>query len=156
NRDNVDLGRDHTMIWESGPWKRDIARRVARLKRRQRQRRWLEASLASVEQDIFSLAYAVRKLIEAGKVSDEVEAEPLSALEYHPLGRTVDIMNWHKLDELYDLETHKDKRITLRDFCNQIIHSFIFLPSMGESGGLDGFFVASDRTKDRRLPHFKV
>lgn len=65
-------------------------------------------------------------------------------------------MNWHKLDELYDLSAGREASIGLRDFCNQIVHSFVFVLSIAASGGLQGFFVASDREKSQGLLYFDI
>ena len=144
------------LIWESGPWKRYLARCVNGLRRRRQQRRWTEASCAAIERDIFLSAYAVRKLLDAGKVSDEVESGPLRAVAHPPRGCTADVMNWHRIDDLYDLSTHTEVDLSLRDFCNQVVHSFVFSLSIAASGGLAGFFVASDREKERRLLYFSI
>lgn len=144
------------MIWDSRPWKRNLARCVDTLRRRKQQRRWTEASCIAVERDIFLSAYAVRKLLEAGKISDEVESDSLRAVAHLPRGRTVDVMNWNRIDELYDLSTHTEVNLSLRDFCNQVVHSFVFVLSFAAPGGLEGFFVASDREKERRLLHFPI
>jgi hypothetical protein len=130
------------MILDSWVWKRDLARRGDVLQKRIQQQRWTEASCANVERDIFLSAYVVRKLLEA---------------EYYLRKEcTVDIMNWHKLDELYDLSSGTETVVNIREYCNQIIHSFVFSLSFSESGGLDGFFVASDREKDRRLLYLNI
>jgi hypothetical protein len=145
------------MILDSWVWKRDLARRGDVLQKRIQQQRWTEASCANVERDIFLSAYVVRKLLEAGKISDEVESTSLRAVEYYLRKEcTVDIMNWHKLDELYDLSSGTETVVNIREYCNQIIHSFVFSLSFSESGGLDGFFVASDREKDRRLLYLNI
>ena len=132
-----------------------------------------------MERDVFLSAYTVRKLMEADKLSDELESSSLRALKYLPRDRTVDIinagtplnesgpmnlprdrtvdiMNWHKIDELYDISSHVVVSVGLRQFCNQVVHSFVFSLSMTARGGLDGFFVASDHTKDRQLLYFSI
>lgn len=145
------------MIWESWPWKRELLKRAASLDSRKRQRRWSDASCARVEQDIFLSAYVIRKLLDAKKISDEVESLCLRALTHQPLSRPVDIMNWDKIDRLYDLSHCAKASVSLREFCNQIVHSFVFLPCFdGDSGGLSGIFVSSDREKERRLLHFNL
>ena len=146
------------MIWESGPWKRDLLRRAHTLCRRRKQRRWVEASFASVEQDIFLSAYAIRKLLDAYKISDEVESASLVATAYEKRQSwPVDIQNAHKPNELYDLARDGvEVNLSLRQFCNQVIHSFIFFVEREEWGGLTGFYVASDREKESRVLHFDL
>jgi len=145
------------MIWESGPWKHEIERCVDRLQRRKSQKRWTETSMARLERDIFYVAYAVRKLIDSAKLSDEVESIEVEATAYPLLGEYVDVMNWHKLNELYDLSEGRPRAIPLREFCNQIIHSFVFLPLFAEQqSGLLGLFVASDYQKDQEVLCFGI
>lgn len=114
-----------------------------------------EASLAAVEQDVFLAAYAIRKLIESQKISDEVESMTLRAAAFAPRGEPVDVMNWFKLERVYDLDASTPVDASLRDWCNQVVHSFVFVADV-DATGLTGFFIASDRAKDKRLLHFTV
>jgi hypothetical protein len=115
------------MIWDSSPWKRDIARRADALRRRKDQKRWSEASMARVEQDIFLSAFAVRKLIESFKISDEVESRSIRAKGYKRRSGAADVMNWHRIDQLCELDNAGWRTVSLKDFCNQIIHSYMFV-----------------------------
>ena len=137
------------MIWESAPWKIDVAKRVGRVRRRSHQRRSTESSLLRIEQDVFNIAYSIRKLLEAKKMSDEAETVTIAAVEY-PLrdGTLPDVLNWQKLEELYDLDAPSTAAMTLRELCNQLIHSFVSIRDMGVNAG---FFVASDRARKRSV-----
>ena len=83
------------MIWDSGPWKAEVARLAGLIRKRAVQKRWTEATGAKFEQEIFYMAYAIRKLIEAKKLSDELEARTINVVEYPPTGKAVDLLNWH-------------------------------------------------------------
>ena len=62
-----------------------------------------------------------------------------------------------QLDELYDLSNGAGKAIPLEDWCNQIIHSFIFIPSFDDhTRQLDGLFVSSGRQKPKGLFYVRV
>lgn len=143
------------MIWESWPWKKDLERRSAALNKRINQTRWLESSLANVEQDVFLSAYIIRKLLDAKKLSDEVESIALHAKYSIRTGRVPDIMNWHRFEEFYDLAHPTAVDVCLRDFCDQIIHSFVFMVA-ASSPGLEGFYVASDRERWLGLYYFDI
>lgn len=143
------------MIWESWPWKKDLERRSVALSKRTNQRRWPEASLANVEQDVFLSAYIIRKLLDAKKLSDEVESIALHARRSIRTGQAPDIMNWHRLDEFYDLVHAAAVDICLRGFCDQIIHSFVFVV-VASAPGLEGFYVASDRERSSGLFYFDI
>lgn len=111
--------------------------------------------MAKLEVDTFVAAYAIRKLIEAKKVSDETEALRIRARAHALAKGPVDHWNWHKIDELYDLDRSKAVDVALLSFCNQVIHSFVFM-AVTDDEGLEGFFVASDRERRNRLLHFAL
>jgi len=63
------------MIDDSIPWKEDLLRVADTLERRKNQARWMARTSFLVERDTMTAAYAVRKLIQAHKVSDELRRE---------------------------------------------------------------------------------
>ncbi len=144
------------MIYESYPWKRFLCRQSEILCRRKLQRRWSESSLACVERELFVSAYAVRKLLDSRKLSDELESTQVGVTRHSWNGRVVDFMSRHDLDECYDLEVGRPVEIGIRTVCNQIVHSFVFVFSFGDDNGLDGFYVASDRSKHTCVYHVAI
>ncbi|MBZ0122125.1 MAG: hypothetical protein K8H88_34345 [Sandaracinaceae bacterium] len=138
------------MIYESHYWKDDLLKRADSLAKRANQRRWPDASLAKIEQDVMLIAYSTRKLMEAGKLSNQTAATAVPVSSYAAIGKPVHRMNWHRLDELYDVANPSATSISVKDLCNQIIHSYVFVVSAGENG-LEGFLVASDRDRNKRL-----
>lgn len=140
------------MIWDSLPWKQEIERRASSLRRRKKQKRWGAISVAKLEQDVFYAAFAVRKLIEAFRVSNEVESLLIVAEEHPPRNKVVDVMNWHRIDELFDLSSKKRRTFCPKELCHQIIHSFVFVPCLDDdTASLSGFFIASDWQKKKSL-----
>lgn len=144
------------MIWESGYWKDDLLRRADVLARRTTQRRWPEASLARVEQDLLLGFYAVRKLIEASKLTDAVARQVVRLTVHPPTGKQVTNLNWHKLDVLFDLRQSVIEQRDLNYVCHQFVHSYVFMAVVGETGGLHGFFFASDRQRHAGLYYLSV
>jgi hypothetical protein len=140
------------LIWESWPWKRELERTAKEFSRRRTQRRWPEASLARVERNLFVAAYSIRKLLEAQKLSDQVTEMRISCSVFRPTGRTVDMLNWHRLEELYCLHSPEKKDVSLRDFCNCLIHSFVFVVDTRD--GFTGAYVTSDDFRTKRLFYF--
>lgn len=136
------------MIWESAFWKDDILRRSADLRKRVSQRRWPEASLARLEQSLMLGFYAVRKLIEAKKLSDATANQTLSLARY-PLrpGKRVTHMNWHRVEELYDISAPRDESRDVLQICNQVIHSYVFVLGFADTGGFANVLFASDRAR---------
>jgi hypothetical protein len=64
-------------------------------------------------------------------------------------------MNWHRLEEFYDLAHAVAVDMCLHDFCDQIIHSFVFVV-VASAPGLEGFYVASDRERSSGLLYFDI
>jgi len=120
------------------------------------QRRWSEASLATLERDVFVTGFAIRKLLDSHKLSDEAESIGVPAMAHATRRRAVDTMNWHRIDELYDLGASHKLVISLRKFCDQVVHSFVFVPETDVGTGLRGFFLTSDHCKAERLLHFDM
>ena len=139
------------MIWESWPWKQELAGLAKKLRKRKKQKKWFEKSFEILERDLFIGAYSIRKLLDAKKLSDEIESMTIHAVAYAPTRKKVDFFNWHKIEELYDLSQGNPANINLRDFNNQFIHSFIFIIASGPDAGFDGVFVVSEYKKDKIL-----
>jgi hypothetical protein len=141
------------MIWESHPWKIGLLKHASNIRKRRVQKRWSQASLAKVEQDVMLSFYSIRKLIEATKVATTTSDMALNLKQYLWYGKNVTKMNWDKLDELYDFESPSTASRKLIWICHQIVHSFVFSPIFSESGGLDGFLFTSDRARHQQLSH---
>jgi hypothetical protein len=141
------LGITKPMIAESYYWKRELLRVAARLRRRLTQRRWADASLSAVEMDLMVGFYAIRKLAEAKKISDEIVKLSVALRAYPAFGKPVHRGNAHKIDELYDLNAPRRLHRRLAFVWNQVIHSYIFTPLLAENRGLDGVLFCSDRER---------
>ena len=139
------------MIWESSYWKDELLRSAARLRRRLGQRRWPASSLAKVEREIMIGFFMIRKLLDARKVNDQLPSRAVPLREHPPTGRKIHHMNWHKLEELYELDQSAGVTRDLRFVCSQMVHTYVFMTAHGEDGGLAGAYFASDHERDRRL-----
>ena len=137
------------MIWDSTPWKDELLRSAEWLSRVERQRRLTQKSLFLVEREIVMGCYVIRKLIDAFKVSDLTKQLTCKAKNFRNL-KLVNCSNWHRLDQLYDLEHGKAGSIEVRMLCNQVVHSYVFLA--GENGHAErGIYLASDRSRNREI-----
>lgn len=65
------------MIWESSFWKNDLIRFSKKIKLREKQTKWLDASNANAEKDIMISAFISRKLCESRKISQKLENKDL-------------------------------------------------------------------------------
>lgn len=139
------------MIWDSEPWKRELYKTSRRIARWREQKRWNEASLVAIEKDIFCAFYGIRKLLEAKiKLSFECRDTQTPVSIHNSKNKKADLMNWHKLDELYDLDKSKKSQMCLKDLCNSFVHSYVFMVSAGPQG-FEGIWFNTDRNKNSSL-----
>jgi hypothetical protein len=110
----------------------------------------LQGALLAVERFVFWAAFAVRKLIESQKLSDEFEAEqfPVSLHPRIAAEAPEDLVSSHHLERFYDLAISHKKTLSAKRLCDQLIHSFQFLPVTDEEQRhLAGLLFNSDRTR---------
>lgn len=99
-------------------------------------------------------AYAVRKLMEApGGLTDQVKSLRPSVVSHRLIAPTSPDW-WTVIDwwELYARESPIDLNVSLRFFCNLIVHSFVFaFEGYPEDDGLAGVFVNSEYESEKAL-----
>ena len=91
------------MIGDSVPWKIELLRIAARLERRKTQKRWTQQTTFMVERDIMVAAFAIRRLTEAHKLSDDVTGREIVVIHYPLSGRVPDHMSYERIWQHYDL-----------------------------------------------------
>jgi hypothetical protein len=138
------------MIWESKPWKDELLANARLLTQLQKMRRSERRSFA-IERTLFVSVYIMRKLWEAGKLSSAWKERRISCVFHPPKGKTTDRLNWHRIDELYQLDTPTPESLTTIELCHRLIHSFVFVVVEAPKKAIAGFFFASDKTKHRGL-----
>lgn len=146
---------DSGMIWESHYWKDELLAIATRLNRR----RWASAgelTIVRIEQDIMIGFYIVRKLIEAKKITNELAGRSIDIVGHPCIRPPVTLMNWHKIDELYNLKTSQRERIKLLQLANMIIHSYVFITDTDDRGGLSGIYVNSDYSRNRKIYYLPI
>lgn len=143
------------MIWESWPWKEALKRDLSGVRRRVRAaakaKESDEALEVAIERLVFNTAYAVRKLSEAQKLTDTYRASSYRVQRFPrgPRSGPVDLLNWHRIEDHYDLDHGASEAMPLARICNLLIHSFVFSVGFAdEPWSVAGFFFNSDRTKD--------
>lgn len=149
------------VIWESQPWREELCRVAAKLNGWSRAVDWDDDYVTfEIERDVMVSAYAIRKLVEARKLADSTMRSTVHVEAFPLIERIPDLMNWDRLDEFYDFERSRTEELGLRELCNQLIHSFIFVQEVADAGtsadGLAGFLVASDRARLARLYRIKI
>ncbi|MFI6779300.1 hypothetical protein [Nocardia sp. NPDC050412] len=141
------------MISDSIPWKDELLKIANRLEAKTMQKRWPERSGFLVERDVMLSAYAIRKLIEAFKLSDALRDKQFPVEQFDMIGpKAPDWYTRVEFWEFYDMDNPSPHLLTLRELCNQIIHSWMWQISADEHTNLfDGFLVSSDRESRKRL-----
>ena len=139
------------MITDSSFWKDELIERSEFIAKKMAQTRWRAASSARLEQCVMMGFYSIRKLIEAEKLSHSLSDCTVDILSWPNRKKPVDLMNWHRIDDLYELGNPKAMDLTLRFLANQIIHSFVFTPIFSPVGPPEGIAFSSDKEKEKRL-----
>ncbi|WP_054820532.1 hypothetical protein [Arthrobacter sp. JCM 19049] len=140
------------MISDSIPWREELWRVADRLEKKSKQQRWTERSSFLVERDFMTSAYAIRRLNEAHKISDDLAKTKVPVIRHKRIGSVPDIWNRHEIWEHYDLENGVRDHITIPHMCNQLIHSFIWFLSATEDTELfNGAFVVSENERHKHL-----
>jgi hypothetical protein len=137
-------------------WKESLNRISKRLQRWKDQRRWSERSICVFEREILIAFFCIRKLIESKKLTDECANQNLKIIEYPWNGRRVDLMNRHRLEELYNVDSGTRSSVSLSFAANQMIHSFILMTVFSEGGTPFGLLMSSDFEKNRRLVEIEL
>lgn len=144
------------MVYDSNIWKKELFKIAVSLKKCTQWKKIRMGQESNVEENVFLSAYIIRKLFEAKKLSFYLTNASISIITYKN-NKHVDLMNWHRLDELYTLEKPENSTITIKNLLNVIIHSFVFFPCRYEmTAKLDGFFVSSDRIKDKHIIYVNI
>jgi hypothetical protein len=145
------------MIWESSVWKEELARDLLAVKQQiddAGSTTSYEQVAVVIEKFAFTSAFIIRKLSEANKLSDEVESTNLPVRRFPKTDSEVPIhlLNWHKFETFYDLDVAEKTNLSPRRLCNMLIHSFVFILEMDETGSkFERVLFNSDHIKDKHL-----
>jgi hypothetical protein len=139
------------MIWESGPWKAGLLNDARLLERWASKKNRPTQRGVIFEKKVFLAAYAIRRLFEAEKVCTVLKKKPIPCLRFPRTTTLADFLNWHRLDEHFDLAKPAPSILGVTALVNQIIHSFIFTLEVNEDDCVTRFFVASDRERTKNL-----
>ncbi|NBB42340.1 hypothetical protein [Sphingobium yanoikuyae] len=142
------------MIYESWPWRRDLLNDAAVLER------WLfkpvsERRSVIIEKKMFMGAFAMRKLLESGKLSTATEARGVEIDQFPSMKKVLKHQRW-EIHNHYDLQAGSKTTLPVRQLMNQMIHSFIFQEMNDDDVGSTSIVFTSDKTKDKRLMLIRV
>jgi len=136
----------YSMIYNTRPWKTDLKRMVKDLLRRQSQTRWTPASYAGLERTVMLGCYSIRKLREAYTSSNRrPPAFNVKVTSFPSIDKSFCDIFWPEVNEHFDLTNPKPESVECSFICDQIIHSYVFVPWFNPSQHLAGLFVGSKR-----------
>ena len=92
----------------------------------------------------------MRKLLENRKVPDALRSQRIPVEAFQTLN-TPHFLNWHRIEDHFDISNSKKIEIDPPTLMNALIHSYVFVLSVNKSMSVTGFFVASDYGRKRRL-----
>lgn len=147
----------HFVIGDSRPWKADLWRIAHRLAGRTEQVRWTEQSFVNLEKDLFLAFFIIRKLMDARKLSVEVESIRVSATVYPwKDGKPINFLNWDHFDDAYEWSKPAEETLSLRGLCNLFVHSYVYSPLMSDDRQLEAVLVSSDHSRHESLFNINV
>ncbi len=142
------------MITESCIYKKQLLKISGNVTRKLEQARWLEKSYVNFEKDVLVSFYIIRKLIEAKtKLTKQVTSMNIALTKY-PLREEngkPSILNNHKIEKFYNLDSSTRTQLSLAKLCNLFVHSFIFQPVFDEHKKLSSIFITSDHQNNSLL-----
>lgn len=141
------------MINESYYWKKELYNSFLTIAKFRQLKVPKEQSFVNVEKALMIGAFIIRKLDDAEKIPPDFLEKRVLLDFSRSKGTIVDHMNWHKLENHYDLAKIVKTEKNWRFIINQFIHSFTFFFSYDSANKLDGFLINSDKTK-RKLCFF--
>lgn len=125
-------------IYESGQYKEDLRREVRGIRRllHVADIENLESYSFKLEKFLFVSAYIIRKLIEAKKISDELEKdiykfESADALDYDAI---CDFLSKQNFVKNYEINKRKKAGFKVGELVNIFIHSYVFCLSLNYRG----------------------
>ena len=145
------------MIWESSVWKDYLLKSANELNKISKIESPEEIDLVNFEKEIFFSFYSIRKLIEARKISDIISNCTIPGYKYPIKGSKVTHhFNWYQIDDLYNLNQQTKQDFNLKFLCNQVIHSYVFMPKLNCDDKLESFYLVSGRLRNKRIHEFYI
>jgi urease gamma subunit len=135
------------MIDSATPWKEELLKVAKRLRKRTTQR-WYPRTSFLIERDVMVSAYAIRRLIDAHKVSDSMKCRQLSVTQYDLVDRVPEMWDRYMIESRYNLRVGTRVELTPIKLCNKMIHSWIWLWS-AQTAEFDGIFLSDEKQKSR-------
>lgn len=137
------------MIFESAPWRSDLRRDAAVLER------WLAKPVSErrsviIEKKMFVGAYAMRRLLQSGKLSTSTESKNVS-VDRFPSIKDMEKHDRWDIHQHYDFARGEPATLTIPRLFDLLIHSFVFQEWFDETERETKIVFTSDRTRNQYL-----
>ena len=142
------------MISYGHHWQKELLKILKRTKKKiHPQKDWSTKDYVNFEKDMMLGFYIIRKLIDGKKLTNRVISTNIKGKKYPNSGKLVNLLNNHRLPELYDFKNPTKQKFDLIFLNNQFIHSYIFEPLLAfvEQGGLKYTDLAEHNVTDEEL-----
>ncbi|AZQ57354.1 hypothetical protein EJ994_00475 [Maribacter sp. MJ134] len=135
-------------------WKKELLKISKRTKKRVNpEKDWTTKDYTSFEKDTMLAFYIIRKLIDGKKVTNKIISTNIRGRKYKSSGIKVNLLNDHRIPELFDFKNPIKLKFDLRFLVNQFVHSYIFYPvlSFADEGGLKFTDLTEHHVTDEEL-----
>lgn len=132
-------------------WKEKLEQDIASLRKRLLQRRWSGKSIVLFERELMLIFFSIRALIEAGKLTDRTSHKKYKFITYPNKGKVVDDNTKYDIDEVFDLDSGTESKLTLKLLTHQFIHAYVIFTEFSEEGNVAGILLCSDWEKKNSL-----
>ncbi|MEJ1224132.1 hypothetical protein [Sediminicola sp. 1XM1-17] len=114
---------------------------------------WSPKNYTSFEKDIMLAFYIIRKLIDGKKLTNRIISTNIKGKKYANSGIPVNLLNNHRIQELYDYKEPKKEKFELKFLINQFVHSYIFYPVLSyvDEGNLKFTDLTEHNVTDEEL-----
>jgi hypothetical protein len=147
------------VIQDSQPWTEELSHAITSC-----EQSWIENPQASVEwltlqaeKAVFITAFIIRKLMDSKRIEEHVCNSSIDVGVTQVQSATMEFpsyLTWQELDRYYDFDASANRRLSLRQLTNQLIHSYAFLVVGAYDNGVNdpyGFYFNSDNTRKNEL-----
>jgi len=132
-------------------WKEKLEQDVRILSKRLNQRHWTERSIVLFERELMLTFFSIRALIEAGKLTDRTSHKEYKFTTYPNKGTIVDDYTKYDIDEVFDLYSGIEKKLSLKLLTHQFVHAYVIFTEFSEEGKVIGVLLCSDWEKKNIL-----
>jgi len=145
------------MIVTASPWRRQLARDANALER------WVMRPRSprreyTLENKLFSCAFAIRRLAEANKLTAKAAQGEIEGKRYPLIDeeRLPDFTDWTEVSELYDLDKPEQVTLSVTDFAARILSSYFLDFIDNDDGHATGLWVGSDHHGRQGVSRFPM